>query len=194
MTQLRPPRSKVIAFLITVGCVLLAATGLAVSEPDDDFEVVHGVRGKPVAINHGDVIVTEVRTGSALAENGVVKYRTAGLFVVVSLTATAPGSKPVSLSDSRLLSGDRVYLPYSTFAAVNAKPGFRSSVDFAYEVDPAMMNQLTIELWRREVLVGYHQRVRLPLGIRVEDTQRWRHAARALVLEPRTNAVSEVIP
>jgi hypothetical protein len=139
-----PPR--LLTALITIGCVVLAAIGLRVSEPNDNFQVVRGRLGAPVAVNEGEVSVADLRVGNALLQNGVVTYRTAGMFVVVDVTAAAPDREALVLGSARLLSGDRVYLPYTTLTSLSAVPGFQSSSDLVFEVDPTRIDGLTLEL------------------------------------------------
>ncbi len=192
-------RSRLLALSITLGCVLLAAGGLAISKPEgtsegQSFQIVKGTLGQPVSINEGEVLVSRLRVGRALTQNGEVKSRTAGMFVVVTVVGSASGPSSIKLGSFRLLSKKRVYLPYSVLISVNAEPGFQSSVDLAFEVDPKRIDDLMLEAWGTEVLVGYHQRVRVPLGITTRNAQRWRDAAPSQILETRPFSETRVIP
>ena len=53
--------------------------------------------------------------------------------------------------------------------AVVAAPGFQTTADVVFEVDPARLADLTIEIWDAEIIRGYHQRVQVPLGITADN-------------------------
>jgi hypothetical protein len=180
--------------LVTVGCVVLAAIGLRVSEAEDNFQVVRGTLGAPVVVNEGDVTVADLRVGDALVQNGDVTYETSGMFVSVSVTVAAPGHHSLVVGSARLLSGDRVYLPFTTLSSLSAVPGFKSSMDFVFEVDPVRIDALTLELWRGEIVSGYHQRVRVPLGVTGDNAEELRSRAHQPIMEPQTNSETSVIP
>jgi hypothetical protein len=179
--------------LITVGCVVLAAIGLKVSEAADDFQVVRGRLGTPVAVNEGDVTVADPRVGNALLQDGEVTYRTAGMFVAVNVTVAAPDRDSLMLGSPRLLSGDRVYLPYTSLSSLSAVPGFQSSLDFVFEVDPNRIDALTLELGRGEIVAGHHQRVRVPLGVTRRNAEELRRAASQPIVDPQTSSRTRVI-
>ena len=185
-----PPR--LVTVLITLACVVLAAVGIRVSEPDDNFQVVRGTVGAPVSLNEGEVMVSDVRVGDSLFEDGDVTSRTAGMFVAVHVTGAAPDREKLVLGSARLLSGDRVYLPY-TLTNLTVVPGFQTSLDLVFEVDPAGIEGLTLELWRGEVVVGYHQRVRVPLGFTRRSLADWRNQAHRPIVEPEIYGETSVI-
>jgi hypothetical protein len=69
-------------------------------------------------------------------------------------------------------------------------PGFQTTMDFVFEVNPDKINGLTVELWRGEIVVGYHQRVQVPLRITAGNAAQWRAAAQRPITEPQVNSCS----
>jgi hypothetical protein len=194
MTTRSRLRARAVTTAITLACVVLAAVGLRLSERDDNFQVVRGTLGSPAVVNEGTVTVDDVRVGGSLVEGGEVTSRTPGMFVVVNVTAAATGSDSLVLGRSQLLSGDRVYHSYSALSTISAVPGFQTRVDLVFEVDPNRIDNLTIELWRNEIVSGYHQRVRVPLRITPRNADQWRTRAHRLITEPETRPTTRVIP
>jgi hypothetical protein len=182
-----PLRSKVVPILVALALVGLSAAGLRLSEPPEetDFEVINGVFGNPVKINNGEVTVTQVRVGTALKQYGEIQDRTDGMFVAVGVTGAATGPKKLELQAARLLSGDVRYEGYQLGAGLSADPGFQTSIESVFEVDPAQIDGLTLEMGSNEILHGYQQRVRIRLGVTPANAAQSRAAA-AGVLEPAT--------
>lgn len=176
-------RSKVMAVVVAICCVALATVGVRFSEVDQNFEVVQGSLGDARRINGGEVTGTRVRVGTTLKRNDTIEGQTTGMFVVVTVMGAAPGSKAFRLSEARLLTDDAEYASYTSSDSVSAQPGFVSTQDFTFEVDPAGIDDLTLESWQSEILVGYHQRFRVHLGITPGNAQAWRDAARNQTVE-----------
>jgi hypothetical protein len=116
------------------------------------------------------------------------------MFVVLSVTGSASGPGPLNLGSSILISGNRVYSSYTTLNRLQAETGFETSIDLAFEVDPRRIDDLTLELSEGEVLSGYHQRIRVPLGISTENADLWRGAAARQSVEVRPYGDTRVIP
>lgn len=171
-------RSRLWTALVTLCCIALAAAAIRASEPDDKFQVIRGSLGAPSELNGGTVTVDRLRVGHALSEDGLDSARTAGMFVVVRVTAAAPGQRAIEVSESQVASEDRIYHPYFGLASVHAQPGFRSAADLVFEVDPVRIADLTLELWQTEVFVGYPQHVRVPLGITAANAGTFANTAR----------------
>jgi hypothetical protein len=171
-------RSKIIGVVAAIALVALAAVGLRLSEPSDNFQVITGGPGVPVKINNGELTVTQVKVGSFLQENDQVTDRSAGMFVAVTVTAAATGPDQLKLGSARLLSKQVHYDSYKIAAGINASPGFQVSADTLFEVDPAQIDDLTLEMWPNEVISGYQQRVQIKLGITGSTAEQWRGAAR----------------
>ena len=176
--------SRVVRLVVAIAVVALAAVGLRLSENEDNFEVVRGVLGEPVPIHGGTVTASDVRVGTTLVRFRQVEARTPGLFVVVKIEFAATGTELIRPPNARLLSGDRRYEAFSYLGAGNAQPGFQVAVDAVFEVDPAVIDHLTLELYPAELLSGYTQRTRIHLGITPSNADQWRAAARDQVLEP----------
>jgi hypothetical protein len=188
-----PLRSKFVPILAAIALVGLSAAGLRLSEPPEEtnFEVISGVFGEPVRVNDGEVTVSQVQVGTALKQFGEIKDRTDGIFVAITMTGAATGPEPLEMAAARLLSGDVRYEGYQLSAGVTAQAGFQATVDSVFEVDPAQMGDLTLELGSNEVLHGYQQRVRIRLGLRPASAEQWRAAARG-VLEPATSTTRAI--
>jgi len=58
------------------------------------------------------------------------------------------------------------------------------STDVTFEVDPARIDDLTLELYETEFIAGYQQRLRIHLGITAGNADRWRATAEDQVLIP----------
>jgi hypothetical protein len=185
-------RRRVLPVLVALGCVLLAAVALRVSEPGD-FQVVRGPLGQTVTVNEGEVTVEQLQVGDALLERGDIAARTPGMFVVVHVVGAATGPDTLRLTASRLTSGDRSYLPYATLSGVTAVPGFQTAVDLVFEVDPARIDGLTLELWQNEVVSGYQQRVQVPLGVTRSTADQLRRQAHVPVVEPDVNGTTTAL-
>ena len=188
-----PIRSKLVPILAAIAFVGLSAAGLRFSETPEEanFEVIDGVFGNPVKVNNGEVTVSQVKIGTALRQFGEIKDRTDGIFVAVTITGAATGPKPLEMAAGRLLSGDIRYEGYQLSQGVTAQPGFQTTIDSVFEVDPAQLEDLTIELGSNEVLHGYQQRVRIKLGLRAASAEQWRAAASG-VLEPATSTTRAI--
>jgi hypothetical protein len=176
MTVLR--RSRLVRLLVAIVLVALAAVGLRLSDDEDNVEVVRGVLGEPVSIHGGTVTVSDVRVATALLKFDKVDARTPGLFVVVRVQVAAIGTKPVGGFGARVLSGDRRYDGFGLLNTGRTEPGFEASLDVAFEVDPAGIDDLTLELYPFEVITGFHGNVRVHLGITPDNAGEWRAAGR----------------
>lgn len=192
MTGSSRSRRLLLTGLLTVACVVVAAVGIRFTEPAD-FQQVRGALGQPVSVREGAVTIDDVRYGTSVLRHGDTAYRTTGLFVVVHVTAEAPGRAPLSLQRSQLTSGDRVYLPYSSLSGVKADPGFRSQVDLTFEVDPNRIDNLSVELWPGEIISGYYQRIRVPLGVTSATADEARASGQSPIVDPQIYSTSSAI-
>ena len=77
-----------------------------------------------------------------------------------------------------------VYGAFRSIGAGNTEPGFETSLDAVFEVDPAAMDDLTLELYPAELLSGFQQRTRIHLGITPGNAEQWRAAGQDQMLEP----------
>ena len=177
-------RTRLIRIVAAIAMVAVAAVGLRLSEDTQEFEVVAGTLGVPVEIEDGVITATQVRVGVATARLDEVRDRSDGMFVLVSVQTTATGPETLTLANASLLSGNRSYGSFGVGGSASAAPGFTGYTDLLFEVDPAQIDDLTLEIGRRELLSGYSQRVRLHLGITPDNADQWRAAARDQILEP----------
>ena len=176
-------RSRLIRVLVAIALVSLAAVGLRLSEGDEDFEVVRGVVGTPLVLRDGTLTATEVRVGTALSREGEVYLDTPGLFVVVQTEAAATGPRALPGYNARVLTGSRRYDALSGSTIGNVPPGFASTQDLVFEVDPAALADLTLELAPAELLTAYPEHARIHLGITPDNAEAWRAAGRDQVVE-----------
>jgi hypothetical protein len=183
--------SKLAGVLAAVALVAVSAAGLRLSDPEDTFQVVSGVPGEPLTINDGELTVDRVRVGTALMEYDEVRDRTAGMFVAVTVTGAATGPRQLNLGSAELVSNDVRYKSYR-LSAVTAAPGFKTSTDTLFEVDPARIDGLTLEMWQNESISGYQQRVRIPLGLTAANADQWRAAARDHGIEVSLNTTGAI--
>ena len=182
MTGSRPAR-----IAVALAMVALATAGLRLSDREEErFEVVSGVLGEPLAVETGEVTATAVRVGTGIEEFDGIGNQTAGSYVMVSVTFAATGSEELFFGKARLLSRDRQYDAYRTLNSGGplVPPGFESTGDLIFEVDPADLADLVLELYSLEILSGYSERVRIHLGITPENAAQWRAAAQDRAVEP----------
>lgn len=183
-------RSRLVRVLVAIGLVALAAIGLRLSEGDEDAaEIVRGRVGEPVAVNDGTVNARDVRVGTALSRNDEVYATTPGLFVVIRVEVAATGREEVATYDGRLLVDGRRYDALSGSSTGTVPPGFARESDLVFEVDPARLADLTLELRATEVVTAYPQWARIHLGITDDNAEAWRAAGRdqTLVTADRTS-------
>lgn len=193
MFPIRFPSSKLAGVVAAIALVAVSAVGLRLSDPKGTVDMVSGVLGKPVTINDGELSVDRVRVGTVLTQNDEVRDRTAGMFVAVAVTGAATGPRELSLGSAELVSKDVHYKTYGLTSLV-AAPGFKTSTDIVFEVDPARIEGLTLEMWRNEVISGYQQRVRIPLGITAANANQWRDAARGWGIDISLSNSTRPIP
>ena len=192
---MRLRRSRLVALLVAIACVTLAATAVRVSEARADYDVVRGRLGAPARVQDGELSVDRVRVGTQLTRNGAVVDTTPGMFVVVHVIGAATGVRTLRYTDSRLLTaGSQVYDAYGLSSSVAAPPGFASAVDFLFEVDPARIDDLTLEVWQPEIIHGYQSRVQVHLGITGDNAEQWRAAGAGQVVEVDVDASTRALP
>ena len=190
---MRVRRSRLVGLLTAIVCVALAATAVQVSEARPDHDYVRGQVGRPVAVEDGEVLVDDVRIGTRLTRSGEVMDTTPGAFVVLGVTVAATHTSEVLLSDSRLVTrGPRVYDEFSS-QSLRAAPGFAERLDYVFEVDPRQIEDLTLELWRLEIINGYQARVQVHLGITPANADDWATAAAGRSIEIDTNRTTRAL-
>lgn len=188
-------RTKLLSVLVALACVAVGAVGLRVSDAGDEFSVVKAQVGKPVGLNEGRVVVDAARVGTALSSRGEVSARTTGMFVVVQVTLSNPdAAETVRVNQAELLTATHTYASYSSSPVMSAAPGYAETVDLRFEVDPAQIDGLTLQIWSSGFLVGYHERLRVQLGITGDNAEQWRAAAREQVVDVEPYGTTAVIP
>ena len=171
-------RTKLAGVSAAIALIVVSALGLRLSEPEEKFQVISGRPGEAIKINDGEVTVTQVRVGTFLREYDRIADRTPGMFVAVTVTGAATGPKDLKLTSARLLSKQVRYDSYQALGGLIASPGFQTSLDLVFEVDPAQIDDLTVEMWPNEVITGYQERARVKLGITADNAEQWRATAR----------------
>lgn len=164
-------------------CVVVAAVGLQVSDTSEGLHYVKGPVAEPLAISDGEVSAANVRVGIALGDAEELEYRTAGMLVMVDVTGAATGRQELRLNKAELRTEDRVYAELRA-TTITAAPGFATRQALVFEVDPTAIDDLTLQVWRSEIVFGYAQRARVHLGITASNAEQWRAAARDQVLDP----------
>ena len=182
-------RHALVRLLVAIVLVALAAVGLRLSDNEDNFQVVRGVLGQTVAVHGGTVTASQVRVGTTLVRSDKVNARTPGLFVVVRVQIAATGIKRLPTFDARVLSGNRRYQSFGLFRTGNTEPGLEASVDAVFEVDPATIDHLTLEVYPFELVSGFTQHVRIHLGITPGNADEWRAAGRDQLIEPAERTI-----
>lgn len=186
-------RSRLVGLVTAILCVALGAAAVRAADSGPEYEVVRGRLGVPTATESGQVTAADVRVATTLTRSGAVTGTTPGLFVVVRLSAAATERDELVVNESRLLAdGGRVYALHDD-VTLSAPPGFVEQTDVAFEVDPAAMTDLTLEVWRSEIVHGYQSRVQVHLGITGAGAEGWRAAGQGRSLEPETTISTRAV-
>jgi len=185
-------RSRVAAAVLAILLVTVAAIAYRSSDPDTAYELIRAPLDQVTAYESGQLRVTDVRVGSEIAE-GDDHYRTQGLFVVVDVAVQAVGRDAVVVADSRLRAQAGTYLP-AFDPIVRAEPGFETSRAFVYEVDPARLDDLTLELWDEDFVYRYYQRTQTPLGITSANAGQWVQAGRGRTVAVASAPLTKALP
>ncbi len=163
-------RSRVVAALLALACILVAAAGLKLSEPDTSGVDYVTVPGRPVEIDGAELTVTHVQAGSKITVGGD-SAQTPGLFIVVTARLAAPGAK-LTLRDPTVVGGGRTYSDY-TVQPLAAEAGFVSTCDWAFEVDPDHLAGLRLQVTEGEIIRGVPARAVVDLGVTTTNQARW---------------------
>jgi hypothetical protein len=174
--RLRVSRDKLVGVVVALACLAFSAVGMKVYDTPD-FMYVDGRRDQPVRIEQSELSVGEVVVGTRLVRNGAVQAETSGMFVSVTARLAVPGAQKVILNRSQLVTRTRTYDSWSG-ASLHAEPGFSDTEDLIFEVDPAQIDDLTLEIWSAGIVHGFYARARVHLGITPGNAEQWRHAAR----------------
>jgi hypothetical protein len=188
----RISRDKLVGVLVALACLAFSAIGLKVNDPPD-FTYVDGVRGQTLSIEQADLIVGDVEVGTRLVDRGEVQAETPGMFVLVRARLEVPGPRKVYLNSAHLLTDDRTYNQW-TSNSLSADPGFAQEQELVFEVDPAQIDDLSLEIWASSTVHGFYQRARVHLGITAENAEQWRLAARGRQVEPDGSDTTEALP
>ena len=169
--------ARLVSAVLAIVLVTVAAVADRLSDPDRDSELVRAPLEQATAYDSGEVRVSDVRVATEVRE-GEDSFRTQGLFVVVNVAVRATGRDGVSAASTRLLAeGGVTYLPaFGLGSSVRAVPGFETARDLVFEVDPARIDGLTLELWDQGLVYRYYQRTQTPLGITAGNARRWAEA------------------
>lgn len=169
-------RAKLHSVVAGLALVTVAAVGYRLSVPED-FAVVRGDLGEPASYADGEVVVDDVRVGTVLLTSLEDRLTTPGMYVVVRVAARATGQETLPLNHLQLRAEGVTYLSGED-ESLRPAPGFEESRDVQFEVDPAHIDDLTLEAWGTQGFVeGYSEHVRVPLGITSGNADAWRRAA-----------------
>jgi hypothetical protein len=178
---MRPGRLTSLA--LAVACVAMSTVGVRFIDREHDMQIIRGRVGQSLHVRGGDVEVTDVRFGTALAERGKVTDHTNGMFVVVTFQVGNTSTEELRLTESKLLSHDITYSRFGIGGGPSVEPGFRTSSDVAYEVDPSHIDDLTVDLYQPEIIGGYAQHVRVSLGVTAATADQWRASGQGTVVD-----------
>lgn len=187
----RVSRDRVMGVVAALACLAFSAIGIGVNEPPS-FEYVTGTRNQPVSIDQAEVTAGEVQVGTRLVRNDQVTAETSGMFVQVDVMLAVPGRQAVRLGNCYLVTRARTYDNWSG-TALDAEPGFRQRQTLVFEVDPAQIDDLTLEIWSGSIVSTYHQRARIHLGITADNADQWRQAARGRDLDVESSPAAEAL-
>lgn len=191
--SVRISRDKLIGIVVALACLAFSAIGLKVYD-NPSYMYVDGQRGQTITLERAEVTVGDVQVGSRLVEDGEVKAETTGMFVVVSTTLAVPGPDRVSLNRAQLITADRTYDSWSYTNTLAADPGFQVQDQLVFEVDPAQIDDLTMEIWSQSIVYGFYARARIHLGITPDNADRWRQAARDRDLSYGASEITKGLP
>lgn len=188
-------RARLVSAVLAVLLVTVAAVAQRLSDPDSSYELIRAPLEQPTTYQSGQVRVSDVRIGTEVRE-GDSRYPTQGLFVVVDVTVRATGRDKVRVASSRLRAdGGVTYLPtLGVGSTVVADPGFETSRDLVYEVDPTRIDDLTLELWDQGLTYRYYQRTQTPLGITSGNAGAWVEAGTGREVVAVDDSVSTGLP
>ena len=171
----RISRDKLTGVVVALACLAFSAVGMKVYDAPE-FMYVDGIRNETVTIEQSDLTVSDVAVGTRLVDDGEVKAETKGMFVAVTATLATPGSQKSTMNHSQLITQSRTYSSWSG-VLLSADPGFADTEQLIFEVDPAQIDDLTLEIWSSGVVHGFYARGRIHLGITPENAEQWRQAA-----------------
>jgi hypothetical protein len=168
--------TRLISMVVGLALIVIAAVGYQLSKQQDNFQIIRGTVGNLSRYDQGPAGVSDVRVATELYD-GNSHVTTTGMFVVVHLTVQAPKSDQVHIQETQLLSQHTTYTAFGLGDTVFADPGFETSRDVAYEVNPQRIDDLTVQAWDTLIVVGYQQRLRVHLGITAANAAQWVAAA-----------------
>jgi hypothetical protein len=175
--------SRLTSLALAVACVAVSTVGVRLTDREHDMEIIRGRVGQSLHVRGGEVQVTDVRFGSALAERGEVTDHTNGMFVVVTFQVSNTSNEDLRLTESKLLSHDITYSRFGIGDGPTVEPGFRILSDVAYEVDPSQIDDLTVDLYQPELIGGYAQHVRVSLGVTAATAEHLRASGGGTVVD-----------
>ena len=157
--------TRLTSALVATGLVVVSAAGLRLSEIGSDFDLIRGVSGTSVAVNDGEVTVSRAEVGTSLITYGRLGERTDGMFVVVTVVSAATGRDRLTFGNAALVDGDTHYDAFSTLSSVRADPGFQTTTQLTFEVDPRRLDgDVALELHPYEIVAGYQERLHIRLA------------------------------
>ncbi len=180
--------------LVGLGLIVASAAGYRLSAPQLDYQVVRGQLDEFHRYNEGSAKVSDVRVATSL-ERGDATIDTLGIFVVVRLTVQAPNEVEVHIQNTQLLArGGTTYEAFDTGEQVFADPGFETTREVAFEVSPERIDDLTVQVWDSKIVDGYHQRLRVHLGITEGNAAQWVQAAQGQLVEVEQSDATRGLP
>ena len=190
--RVRISRDKLVGVLVALACLAFSAIGLrSTTRPTSPTSTASGDRPSASSRPSSSSVTSQV--GTRLVDRGRVEAETQGMFVVVRARLEVPGPQKVSLNSAHLITGDRTYNQWSS-NTLRADPGFAQEEELVFEVDPAQIDDLSLEIWAASTVQGFYQRARVHLGITADNADQWRQAAEGRELQPARSGATEALP
>lgn len=186
-----PVRSRMAAAIVALACIVVAAVGLKLSEPDPAFVDTKTVVGRTIDLNGGEFTVTKIRAASNLELQFDETAKTSNLFLVVTAQLAAPRLK-TSLGSAKLIQGGLTYSDY-TSQILSPAAGYVSTADLIFEVDPSRLTGLQLQIAQGEIIHGIEARGVIDLGITKANAVRLQ-AGRGQTAKVRQYPQSAVLP
>lgn len=169
-------RDKLVGIVVALACLAFSAIALKIYDTPG-YMYVDGQRGQTVQLEQAELTVGDVQVGTTLVEDGRVVGQTSGMFVLVTATLAVPGPAKVILNRAQLITATRTYDSWTYTNSLAADPGFQVQDQLVFEVDPAQLDDLTLEIWSSGLVYGFYARARIHLGITPDNAAQWRQAA-----------------
>lgn len=156
-----------IAEVALVGLLVAGFTAISMLKPSESFAGRSADLGQESRVDSQKVRVDSASFGAGLSIDGSEPVRSSVAFVVVSLAVHQPLGAETESIQVVLTNGSRRYLPGQWLSTgLSSTPGFRTSAQLGFEVNPADLNgDLVAELQSGAFVTGFHDVVEVNLAL-----------------------------